>query len=216
LLKSSGLKKDTPILLTGPSEAEAIKLFSNSYLALRLAFFNELDTFAFSKKLETEDLINGICMDPRIGNFYNNPSFGYGGYCLPKDVKQLSANFDGISQAMISATIVSNEQRKKFIANYLNNHPAEKIGIYRLTMKQGSDNIREAALLNVISLLKEKNKQISIYEPYLDSNVFMGINVIHDFNKFINSNDLIVTNRITPELASIKKEIFSRDIFNVN
>ncbi|MDC1387570.1 nucleotide sugar dehydrogenase [Gammaproteobacteria bacterium] len=216
LLLDAGTSKDVQTLLTEPDEAEAIKLFSNAYLAMRVAFFNELDSFAFTKNLDCRDLIDGVSLDPRIGNFYNNPSFGFGGYCLPKDIKQLKTNFDGVPQELISAIDNSNIQRKQLIANYLKEHSAKRIGIYKLAMKQGSDNSREAALIDIIELLQQSKKQIFIYEPNCNSESFMNIEVINNFNNFIDRSDLIIANRISEELAEIDKEVFTRDIFNTN
>ena len=216
LLLDAGTSKDVPTLLTEPDEAEAIKLFSNAYLAMRVAFFNELDTFAFTKELNAKDLINGVSMDPRIGNFYNNPSFGYGGYCLPKDIRQLVSSFDEIPQEIIKATVESNKTRKHFISNYLKNHSAKKIGIYKLAMKHGSDNWRETALIDIIELLKKTKKQIFIYEPNFHSKIFMGIEVTDNFDDFIEQIDLVIANRISDQLTTINREVFTRDVFNTN
>lgn len=216
LLLDAGTSKDVQTLLTEPDEAEAIKLFSNAYLAMRVAFFNELDTFAFTKELNAKDLINGVSMDPRIGNFYNNPSFGYGGYCLPKDIRQLVSSFDEIPQEIIKATVESNKTRKHFISNYLKNHSAKKIGIYKLAMKHGSDNWRETALIDIIELLKKTKKQIFIYEPNFHSKIFMGIEVTDNFDDFIEQIDLVIANRISDQLTTINREVFTRDVFNTN
>ena len=216
LLLDAGTSKDVPTLLTEPDEAEAIKLFSNAYLAMRVAFFNELDMFAFTKELNAKDLINGVSMDPRIGNFYNNPSFGYGGYCLPKDIRQLVSSFDEIPQEIIKATVESNKTRKHFISNYLKNHSAKKIGIYKLAMKHGSDNWRETALIDIIELLKKTKKQIFIYEPNFHSKIFMGIEVTDNFDDFIEQIDLVIANRISDQLTTINREVFTRDVFNTN
>ena len=209
-------KKNLSTLITGAEEAEAIKLFSNAYLAIRVAFFNELDSFSFLKNLSAKEIINGVSMDPRIGNTYNNPSFGYGGYCLPKDIKQLAASFDKIPQGLLSAAQESNQKRKKLIAEYVLQHKAKRIGIYKLAMKQGSDNSREAALIDIINMLNKSQKEIFIYEPSLKENVFMSIKVENDFNDFIKNVDLVITNRVTKELVATKKEIFTRDIYNIN
>ena len=216
LLLDAGTSKDVPTLLTEPDEAEAIKLFSNAYLAMRVAFFNELDTFAFTKELNAKDLINGVSMDPRIGNFYNNPSFGYGGYCLPKDIRQLVSSFDEIPQEIIKATVESNKTRKHFISNYLKNHSAKKIGIYKLAMKHGSDNWRETALIDIIELLKKTKKQIFIYEPNFHSKIFMGIEVTDNFDDFIEQINIVIANRISDQLTTINREVFTRDVFNTN
>ncbi|MDB9967211.1 nucleotide sugar dehydrogenase [Gammaproteobacteria bacterium] len=216
LLLDASTSKDVPTLLTEPDEAEAIKLFSNAYLAMRVAFFNELDTFAYTKELNAKDIINGVSMDSRIGNFYNNPSFGYGGYCLPKDSKQLEANFALIPQELITASIKSNAKRKKFISKIINDYDLKNIGIYKLAMKLGSDNWRESALIDLIIEIKKLKKQIYIFDPILNHTSYMDCIVIKDLDEFIDKSDLIVANRIEKDIEEIDKPVFTRDIFNKN
>ena len=201
LLKDSAIKKNIQTQITSSSEAEAIKLFSNMYLAMRIAFFNELDSFSLSKNLHSKEIIDGLSSDPRIGNYYNNPSFGYGGYCLPKDTQQLRQNFKDIPQKLIQATIQSNHLRKKFIVNEILKRKAKIIGIYRLSMKTGSDNWRESAIIDVIKSLKREQNQLIIYEPLLSKKTFMGISVEKDLEKFKNKSKLIVANRFDGALS---------------
>lgn len=205
-------------IITQPSEAEAAKLFANTYLAMRVAYFNELDSFCLSKKLNVKDVINIVSADLRIGNHYNNPSFGYGGYCLPKDSKQLLVNYDKISQNLMTSIILSNQTRKKFIAEYiLAISPKPKIvGIYRLTMKQGSDNIRESAMLDVVQLLINADVKIIIYEPFLQECSFLDVQLITDLEEFKSQVDIIVANRISNELKDVIHKVFTRDIFGEN
>ena len=215
LLKNSSQRKDVNILLTESKEAEAIKLFSNTYLAMRVAFFNELDTFALYKNLNSKDIIEGISMDDRIGSKHKNPSFGYGGYCLPKDSKQLKSNFDSIPQDLMSAIIKSNETRKRYIADYI----ADKsmtIGIYRLSMKKGSDNFRESPVIDIIKLIDKKVKNIIIFEPNLIENNFMGHKKITNLSVFKQNSDLILANRNADELDDVKNKVFTRDIYGIN
>lgn len=223
LLANSSLKKDTPILLTNTSEAEAIKLFANTYLASRISFFNELDTYAELKGLNSKDIIDGVCLDPRIGSFYNNPSFGYGGYCLPKDTKQLLANYDDIPQNLMRAIVESNETRQSFIANRIlsiieNSGDFSKdkfiVGIFRLTMKKDSDNLRKSAILEIIKNLKEKGINVVIYEPIISEKIFMDCDVINDLENFKEKSNLIITNRMSSELKDVIKKVYTRDIFN--
>ena len=216
LLVECSRNKNIPTLVTDSNEAEAIKLFSNTYLAMRVAFFNELDTFALSKSLNTKDIIDGISMDSRIGNHYNNPSFGYGGYCLPKDTKQLVSNYDSIPQELIKATVLSNKKRKNFLISHIKNHAANKIGIYRLAMKQGSDNWRESAVLEIMKRLKVNKKEVLIYEPHFSKKTFTGIKVISDLDKFKENCDLIIANRVEDELRDVSSKIFTRDVFGNN
>ena len=208
--------KNIPTLITDSDEAEAIKLFANTYLAMRVAFFNELDSFALSKSLNTKDIIDGISMDSRIGNHYNNPSFGYGGYCLPKDTKQLVSSYDSIPQELIKATVISNKKRKNFLITHLKKHSAKRIGVYKLAMKQGSDNWRESAVLEIIKKLKIAKKEILIYEPQFDKKTFMGIKVISDLKEFKKNCDLIIANRVEDDLKDITNKIFTRDVFGNN
>ena len=209
-------RRDAPVLLTEPSEAEAIKLFANAYLATRVAFFNELDTFAFVKQLDAKTIIEGIGLDPRIGMHYCNPSFGYGGYCLPKDSNQLLKNFKDIPQSLIQAIIQSNQTRKKFIAKTATTLAKKRIGIYRLVMKSGSDNFRESAVLDIIKSLKEKGGSVVIYEPLLKENAFKGCPVINDLNVFAQQVELILANRKHPELLPFMDKVLTRDIWGQN
>ena len=216
LLKESAIKKNIQTQITSSSEAEAIKLFSNMYLAMRIAFFNELDSFSLSKNLHSKEIIDGLSSDPRIGNYYNNPSFGYGGYCLPKDTQQLRQNFKDIPQKLIQATIQSNHLRKKFIVNEILKRKAKIIGIYRLSMKTGSDNWRESAIIDIIKSLKKEQNQLIIYEPLLSKKTFMGISIEKDLEKFKNKSKLIVANRFDGALGDNDDILFTRDIFNEN
>lgn len=216
LLKSACKNKNAQIILTGTKEAEAIKLFSNSYLAMRVAYINEVDNFAMEKELDATDIINGMCADPRIGDGYNNPSFGYGGYCLPKDTKQLLANYDGVPQKMISAIVSSNDIRKNYISRYIMKKNPGAVGIYRLLMKSGTDNFREAAILDIAKRLLLEGVNVSIYEPQLNVDVLYGMPIISDLKSFLNNNDIIVANRITDEINAYQNKIISRDIFGVN
>ena len=216
ILKESSMKKNINTLITSPTEAESIKLFSNMYLALRISFFNELDSLAISKNLNSEEIIKGVSMDPRIGDYYNNPSFGYGGYCLPKDTKQLKQNFKNIPQKLIHATIEANTTRKKFITSQILKINAKTIGVYRISMKQGSDNWRESSIIDIIKLLKKKGKKIIIYEPYISKKEFLGFSIVNNITIFKNKSNIIITNRMHKDLDSIKNKVFTRDIFNVN
>ena len=216
ILKESSVKKNINTLITSPTEAESIKLFSNMYLALRISFFNELDSLAISENLNSEEIIKGVSMDPRIGDYYNNPSFGYGGYCLPKDTKQLKQNFKNIPQKLIHATIEANTTRKKFITSQILKINAKTIGVYRISMKQGSDNWRESSIIDIIKLLKKKGKKIIIYEPYISKKEFLGFSIVNNITIFKNKSNIIITNRMHKDLDSIKNKVFTRDIFNVN
>lgn len=216
ILSDCSKKKNIKIMITDPDEAESIKLFSNAYLAMRVSFFNELDSFALSRSLNAKDIIEGISIDSRIGNSYNNPSFGFGGYCLPKDTKQLLSNFQSVPQNLISGTIKSNKQRKNFIANEIIKNKAQRIGIYRLSMKANSDNSRDAAILDVIHLLQKANKKIFIYEPLFISKKYKGLKIFDNFSDFVSKVDLIVTNRMSEELEKVDKKVFTRDIFKLN
>lgn len=216
MLADCAIKQNIDILLTNNTEAEAIKLFANTYLAMRVAFFNELDTYASTHQLNTQDIINGIALDPRIGRHYNNPSFGYGGYCLPKDTKQLLANYRDIPQELMVAIVNSNETRKSFIANDILKHNPKTVGIYRLIMKLGSDNFRNTAIKDVILLLKQKGVDIIIYEPTCREDTFKGFKVAKDLNELIDSVDIIVANRMVDELKPVSNKVYTRDIFNVD
>lgn len=209
-------RRDAPVLLTEPSEAEAIKLFANAYLATRVAFFNELDTFAFVKKLDAKTIIEGVGLDPRIGTHYCNPSFGYGGYCLPKDSKELLTNFENIPQALIQAIVESNQTRKEFITNTATTLAHGTIGIYRLTMKSGSDNFRESAILDIIESLKKAGVSIIIYEPLLKDKEFNGCRVINNLDTFVQQVELILANRKHPELSPYMDKVLTRDIWGEN
>lgn len=211
LLQESALTK-VPVILTQPSEAEAIKLFANTYLAMRVAYFNEIDTYCEIKQLNTKQIIAGIGYDPRIGNHYNNPSFGYGGYCLPKDTKQLKANYDGVPNDIISAIVDANDTRKKHIADMILAKQPQTVGIYRLTMKKDSDNFRKSAIQDVISMIKDATDVI-IYEPTISSNSFMGLQVYHDLKQFKEQSDVIVTNRMDEVLADVIEKVYTRDIY---
>lgn len=212
LLKACALKDDIPVLHVGSTEAEAIKLFANTYLALRVSYFNELDTYAEMKGLNTKDIIDGICLDPRIGNFYNNPSFGYGGYCLPKDTKQLLANFKGVPENIIRAVVEANRTRISYIAETILRKNPKIVGIYRLVMKAGSDNFRQSSMIAVMEQLKSRVK-LCIYEPMFHENSFHGVEVEKDFNKFKQISDVILANRMPSELQDVKEKVYTRDLF---
>lgn len=212
LLLQGATKKDVPVLFTGPTEAEAIKLFANSYLAMRVAFFNELDTYAATNKLVSKEVIDGIGLDPRIGLHYNNPSFGYGGYCLPKDTKQLLANYKGIPQKLIQAIVESNNTRMEFIAHDIARRKPNVVGVYRLIMKAGSDNFRTSAVLEITQRLMARGITVVIFEPTLKESIFYGAKVIQDIEEFKNVSDLIISNRMDFNLTDITSKIYSRDI----
>ena len=214
LLKEGAIKEDIAIKFMNSTEAEAVKLFSNTYLALRIAFFNELDTYAEMKGLNTKKIIDAVGLDPRIGNFYNNPSFGYGGYCLPKDTKQLLANFEDVPQNLIEAIINSNQTRKKHITDMVIEKEPKTIGIYKLTMKADSDNYRNSAINGIIENLKEENTNIIVFEPTLKSNEFNGCKVVNNFNEFTQESDMILANRFEPMLQDFKYKVYTRDLYN--
>lgn len=216
LLVECSSEKNPPVLYMESKEAEAVKLFSNTYLALRISFFNEIDTYAELNGLNTSDIIKGMSKDPRIGDYYNNPSFGYGGYCLPKDTKQAVSNFDGISNATIIATVHANDLRKKHIFNMIIDRNPNVVGIYRLTMKEGSDNFRSSAIFSIMSLLEQSGVKVVIYEPLLTAQNYGTHQVISDFNDFCEISDVIVANRISEELLPHINKIYTRDIFNNN
>ncbi|MDD6419781.1 MAG: nucleotide sugar dehydrogenase [Clostridium sp.] len=211
LLKECSLKKDIPIKYMSSTEAEAVKLFANTYLAIRVAFFNEVDTYAEIKNLNTKNIIEGICLDPRIGANYNNPSFGYGGYCLPKDTKQLLANYKDVPQNIIEAVVKSNETRKEHIVDMILAKKPKVVGIYRLTMKSNSDNFRASAILDIITKLKEKNINIIIYEPTIKD--YYDFRVENDIEKFKKISDIVVANRYSSVLDDIKEKVYTRDLF---
>ena len=197
-------------------EAESVKLFSNTYLALRVSFFNELDTFSEVNKLNTKKIIEGICLDPRIGNFYNNPSFGYGGYCLPKDTKQLLENYRDIPNSIISAVIEANIKRKSFIVSNILSKNINVIGVYKLAMKKDSDNFRESAVIDIMMSLISKNIKIILYEPNIQNQIFEGIVNYNNLDEFIKDSDLIIANRVEDEIGHVKEKVYSRDIFQKN
>ena len=213
LLSSAAIKEDITIKYMNSTEAEAVKLFANTYLALRVSYFNELDTYAELKGLNSKDIIEGVCLDPRIGTHYNNPSFGYGGYCLPKDTKQLLANYKDVPQNMIEAIVKSNDTRKQHVADMVLNRNPKVVGIYRLTMKSGSDNFRSSAIQSVINILRKKDVQIVIYEPTLKENEFEGLKVINNLDEFKNISDVILANRYDEELADEVDKLYTRDLF---
>ena len=213
LLQNSAIKKDVNTLYMNSTEAEAVKLFANTYLALRVAFFNELDTYADVKGLSTKDIIQGIGLDPRIGTHYNNPSFGYGGYCLPKDTKQLLANYKDVPQNLIGAIVNSNKTRKEFITDDVLKLKPEYVGIYRLTMKSGSDNFRSSAIQDIIKGLRAKGQEIIIYEPTLNEHEFLGCSVIKNLEEFKEKSSIIMANRLNEDLTDVKDKIYTRDLF---
>ncbi len=216
LLVAASLEENTPVLLAESTDAEAIKLFSNAYLALRVAYFNELDTFAAVRGLDARAVIVGVSLDPRIGDGYNNPSFGYGGYCLPKDTKQLLANYRDVPQSTIRAAVEANDQRKDFIASDILTLKPTTVGVYRLIMKAGSDNFRESSVIGIIERLRANGTAVIVFEPNLDDDTIADVELVNDFDDFVSRSDVIVANRVTPELSGVGSKVYTRDLFGNN
>lgn len=216
LLKQASLDPDAPVLLTGSTEAEAIKLFANTYLAMRVAFFNELDSFGMAMGLDVREIIDGVCYDPRVGDGYNNPSFGYGGYCLPKDTKQLLANYESVPQHIMQGIVDANSSRKDFIAEEILKRAPKVVGIYRLAIKQGSDNTRSSAIQGVMTRLKARGVEVILYEPLLTEENYFNSEIVRDRDAFLTRADLIVSNRMEEALVSVAHKVFTRDLYGVN
>jgi UDPglucose 6-dehydrogenase len=216
LLKQVTLGADVPLLFMGLTEAEAVKLFANTYLAMRVAFFNELDSFGLARNLNVKEIIDGVSLDPRIGTGYNNPSFGYGGYCLPKDTKQLLANYQDIPQHIMQGIVDSNAARKDFLANEILLLEPRLVGVYRLTMKTGSDNTRNSAIQGIMKRLKAKGVEVLVWEPMLSQTHYFNSEVVSDLSEFLERCDLIISNRLEPALLSVREKVFSRDLYGEN
>lgn len=216
ILKSCAHKRDVPVCITSAQEAEAIKLFANTYLAMRIAYFNELDSYCLAHGMDTQSVIDGVCYDNRIGRYYNNPSFGYGGYCLPKDTKQLLANYAQVPQNLISAIVQSNAVRKDVVAEDILARSPQVVGIYRLVMKQGSDNYRASAIQGIMKRIKAKGVEVVVYEPTLSETTFFGSRVLQSLPEFLDASDLVVTNRVSDEIKEVMHKVYTRDIFSTD